>query len=79
MNGRDLAFLKQVHHCWDATTEYFQHLEQRHAGFVTVTSLPAMYDMLSTTGLMPGRVCVTKVCAIILTLTLLMIISKLKS
>jgi hypothetical protein len=33
MNGRDLAFLEQVHDCWDATTEYFQHLEQRHAGF----------------------------------------------
>jgi hypothetical protein len=23
MNGRDPAFLEQVHDCWDATTEYF--------------------------------------------------------
>ena len=30
VNGRDLSFLEEVNDCWDAATDYFVRLQERH-------------------------------------------------
>lgn len=30
VNGRDLKFLEEVHDCWDAATDYFVRIQEKH-------------------------------------------------